>query len=94
MIVKAAGHDEAATSELRNLPVTATNDGPVLELEFVSAIGRENLEDKMRLPGDHAEARDVHELSFRILQRFASSVRHRQYYGMGVVTVRVKGPEN
>ena len=88
------GHDEAATGELRSLLVTVTNDGPVMEVEFVSAIGEENLEDQMRLLGDHAEARDGHEISLRILQHFASSVRHQQYHGMDVVTVRVSEGDN
>ena len=86
----AEGHDEAATGELRNLLVTATSDGPIMELEFVSAIGEDNLEDQMRLLGDHVEARDAHEISLRILRHFASSVRHQQYHGMDVVTVRVE----
>ena len=89
LLCLAEGHDEAATGELRNLLVTATNDGPAMELEFVSAIGEENLEDQMGLLGNHAEARDSHEISLRILQHFASSVRHQQYHGMDVVTVRV-----
>ena len=94
LLCLAEGHDEAATGELRRLLVTATNDGPVMELEFVSAIGDDNLEDQMRLLGDHAEARDGHELSLRILQHYASSVRHQQYHGMDVVTVRVRENDN
>ena len=88
------GHDEAATGELRTLMVTAGNDGPVVELEFVSAIGEENLEDQMRLLGDHTEATDGHEISLRILQHYASSVRHQQYHDMDVVTVRVTEDES
>ena len=94
LLCLAEGHDEAATGELRRLLVTATNDGPVMELEFVSAIGEDNLEDQMRLLGDHGEARDGHEISLRILQHYASSVRHQQYHGMDVVTVRVRENDN
>ena len=94
LLCLAEGHDEAATGELRRLLVTATNDGPFMELEFVSAIGEDNLEDQMRLLGDHAEARDGHEISLRILQHYASSVRHQQYHGMDVVTVRVRENDN
>ena len=83
-------HDEASTGELRRLLVTATNEGPVMELEFVAAIGEGNLEDKLRLLGDHSEAQDGHEISLRLLRHFASSVRHQQYHGMDVVTVRIK----
>ena len=94
LLCLAEGHDEAATGELRRLLVTATNDGPVMELEFVSAIGEDNLEDQMRLLGDHGEARDGHEIALRILQHYASSVRHQQYHGMDVVTVRVRENDN
>ena len=84
------GHDEAATGELRTLLVTATNEGPVMVLEFAAAIGEGNIEDRMRLLGDHARAQDGHEISLRLLQHFASSVQHQQYHGMDVVTVRVE----
>lgn len=86
----AEGHDEAATGELRTLLVTATHDGPVMVLEFAAAIGEDNIEDRMRLLGDHARAQDGHEISLRLLQHFASSVHHQQYHGMDVVTVRVE----
>ena len=84
------GRDEAATGELRTLLVTATNEGPVMVLEFASAIGEGNIEDRMRLLGDHAKSQDGHEISLRLLKHFASSVQHQQYHGMDVVTVRVE----
>ena len=63
------------------------------ELEFVAASGKENLEDVMVLlskhhPDDPAE----HELSLRLLRHYASSVRHQQYHGTDIVTVRVDLP--
>ena len=88
------GRDEAATGELRTLMVTASSDGPVVELEFVSVIGEGNLEDQIRLLGDHTEATDGHEVSLRILKHYASSVRHQQYHDMDVVTVRVTEDES
>ena len=88
------GHDEAATGELRTLMVTLSSDRNTVELEFVSAIGEDNLEDQMRLLGDHTESTDGHEISLRILQHYASSVRHQQYHNMDVVTVRVTEDES
>ena len=38
---------------------------------------------------EQAEAPDVSELSFRLLRHYASSVRHRKYHGIDIVTVQV-----
>ncbi len=83
-------HEGASADELRRLLVMASDDGAIMELEFVAAIGEGNLEDQMRLLGDQAEAQDGHEISLRLLRHFASSVRHQQYHDMDVVTVRIK----
>ena len=88
------GSDKTDEKDLRTLMVTLSNDRNTLELEFVSAIGEDNLEDQMRLLGDHTESTDGHEISLRILQHYASSVRHQQYHNMDVVTVRVTEDES
>ena len=40
---------------------------------------------------EQAETPDVNEISFRLLGHYASSVRHRKYHGIDVVTVHVQG---
>ena len=75
----------------RRLLLFANRDGSALELEFVAAIGDENLEDMMVLLGERAEAPDERELSLRLLRHVASSVRHQQYHDTDIVTVRVEG---
>ena len=40
---------------------------------------------------EQAETPDVNEISFRLLHHYASSVRHRKYHGIDVVTVQVQG---
>ena len=74
----------------RRLLLFANRDGSALELEFVAAIGDENLEDMMVLLGERAEAPDERELSLRLLRHVASSVRHQQYHDTDIVTVRVE----
>ena len=83
--------DEAGSK--RRLLVFANRDGRALELEFVAAIGEENLEDMMVLLGERAKAPDERELSLRLLRHVASSVRHQQYHDTDIVTVRVEGEE-
>ena len=49
-----------------------------------------NIEDRMALLSERAAGPSVErELSLRLLQHYASSVRHQQYYDTDVVTVRV-----
>jgi len=71
--------------------VIARQDGSAVELEFMAAIGEENLEDHMALLGEHVETPNERELSLRLLRHFASSVRHQQYHNVDVLTVRVDG---
>ena len=42
---------------------------------------------------EQAEQPDVDDLSFRLLRFYASSVRHRKYYGINIVTVEVEGSQ-
>lgn len=65
--------------------------GRTVELEFLAVFDDENLEDRLAYVGDQAEATDDRELSFRLLRHYASTVRHRKYHGLDVVTVQVEG---
>lgn len=83
--------EDSATHAGRRLHVIARQDGGAVELEFMAAIGEENLEDHMALLGEHVETPNERELSLRLLRHFASSVRHQQYHNVDVLTVRVDG---
>ena len=72
------------------LVVLASSDGPQAELEFIVATSEENLEDRIQqLRQYDLQTSGASELSLRLLQHYASSVRHQQYHEMDVVTVRV-----
>ena len=60
-----------------------------VEMEFLAAWPDENLEDRIAYMSEQAETPDVSEMSFRLLRHYASSVRHRKYHGVDVVTVHV-----
>ena len=83
--------DKAAEHATPRLRVLARQDGAAVELEFVAAVGEENLEDHIALLGDRVETPDEREFSLRLLRHFASSVRHQQYHNIDIVTVRVDG---
>ena len=75
--------DEVEGARGRRLVVTARADGGAAELEFVSASGGENLEDRLAYLGETSDLPDVQEMSFRLLRHYASSVRHQKYHGGG-----------
>ena len=79
--------------EERRLRLVAYREGGGAVLEFVVTSRDENVQDRLALLGDEpGEAPAEEEVSLRLLRRLASSVRHRQYRGMDVVTVRVAAP--
>ena len=68
------------------------------ELEFLASSGEGNIEDRMTVLGESpSEAHFEREISLRLLQHFASSVRHQQYQDADILTVKVDvhggGPE-
>ena len=66
-------------------------DRGAVEMEFVSTLEDEgNLEDRLAYLSEEEESVDEREISFRLLRHYASSVRHRKYQGMDIVTVRVE----
>ncbi len=60
------------------------------QLEFVAAGGGENIEDRLALLSDQPEAPEESELSLRLLRHYASSVEHRKYTDLDILTVHVE----
>ena len=71
------------------LIVFAKRGAESLEIEFVAVFAEENIEDRIAFMSEQAEAPDVDDISFRLLRHYATSVRHRKYHGIDVVTVQV-----
>ena len=49
-----------------------------------------NIEDQLAIVGDQVSPDDAHQLSTTLLRHYASSVHHRKYYGVDIVTCRVE----
>ena len=73
----------------RRLTVNARREGNNVELEFVSALEGENVEDRLTYLSALPAVPDDGEVSLRLLRHYASSVRHQKYHGLDVVTVSV-----
>ena len=74
--------------------MVASSEGEVAELEFIGG-GDEatNIEDRVRQLQQHdSEAVVEIELSLQLLRAYASSVRHQQFHGADIITVRVEQP--
>ena len=91
LLTEAEEEDESGEDQARRLVVIARPDGRGAELEFISASGGENLEDRLAYLGETPDISDGREMSFRLLRHYASSVRHQKYHGVDIVTVNVKG---
>ena len=78
----------------KQLVVVASSEGNIAELEFIGGGGDEmNIEDRVRQLQQHdSEAVVENELSLQLLRAYASSVRHQQYQGADIITVRVEPP--
>ena len=78
----------------RRLFLSAQRQAGGAVLEFVAAVGEENVQDRIALleerPDDLLMEREV---SLRLLRHIASSVRHQQFHETDIVTVHVETPE-
>ncbi len=83
------GDDRGADGAPRLIIVA--RPGEAVELEFLAVFDEENIEDRLTHLSEQAEVPQEHEISFWLLRHYASSVRHRQYQGIDVVTVQVEG---
>ncbi|MCY4652659.1 MAG: hypothetical protein OXC95_05785, partial [Dehalococcoidia bacterium] len=85
--------NEEPDRERRRMALTALLEGSSAEVEIVvyseEAI-EENIEDQLAYMDDDLALENERQLSMRILDHYASSVSHRKYYGIDVVTVSVE----
>ncbi len=73
----------------RRLLLVARAEGKATELEFIAGAGESNLEDQLAVV-DVADMPHETAAPLRLLQHYASMLRHRQYHDTDVVTLRVE----
>ncbi len=59
-------------------------------MDYITVYVEDNLEDRLSYLDERGHLPDEREVSFRLLLHYASSIRHRKYYGAEIVTVRVE----
>ena len=73
------------------LSVAARPEDYAAELEFLTSLEGENVEDHLAYLSELPPVPDEREVSFRLLLHYALSVTHQKYHGVDIVTVRVEG---
>ena len=83
---------DGPVEQKRRLVATIRPDGGSAELEIVVASDdaiQGNIENRMAYLGHDQAMEDEQQLSVRILRHYASSVHHRKYYGVDIISCRV-----
>ena len=78
----------------KRLIINARRDSGSIELEFMVTSKGENLEDKLAFLSEQPEIQDEQEISFRLLRHYATSVQHRKYHDIDIITVQVAPPSD
>ena len=88
------GQDESRrTRDRRRLLLQARKENGGAVLEFIAAVGEENVQDRIGLLAERPDDSLVEqEVSLRLLRHIASSVRHQQFHDSDIVTIRVDPP--
>lgn len=84
--------DQEAVASDRRLLLVVQRESKAVELEFIAAGGQENIEDRLTVLGETATEESIErDVSLRLLRHLSDDVRHRQYYDVDILTVRVDG---
>ncbi len=84
--------DDGSGAQKRRLVATIRPDSGSAEIEIVVAsddASQGNIENRMAYLGEGQALEDEEQLSLRILSHYASSVHHRKYYGVDIISCRV-----
>ena len=73
------------------LSLSLQDDDGAAEMELVTSLEGENVEDHLAYLSDLPPVPDEREVSFRLLLHYASSISHQKYHGVDIITVRVAG---
>ena len=80
-------HQESETPLRLTVSVRPEDHGA--EMEFVTSLEGDNVEDQLAYLSELPPVPDEREVSFRLLLHYASSVSHQKYHGVDIITVRV-----
>jgi xanthine/uracil permease len=71
------------------LVLKANSEQDHIEMEFVTVLDDQNLEDRLAYLEEEIDTWDERDLSFRLLRHYASTIRHQRYQGIDIVSIKV-----
>ena len=80
-----------ADSHSKRLAIKAHVSEGTIELEYLVTSDADNLEDRIAYLDDETAILEEQQVSFRLLRHHASSVQHRKYHDIDIITVQVEG---
>ena len=83
--------EEESDDPAKHLFLVLSGHRNAAEMELIASSAEQNLEDRLALLGRWSDQGGEAHTSLRLLQHYASSVKHQQYHGTDIVTVRVDG---
>ncbi len=86
-------HREAPAADTRKLLIIARDEEGVVELEFICGPLSENLESQLANLSERPYSDSERDISLRLLHHYASSVRHRSYHNIDIVTIQLDPSE-
>ena len=86
-------NEHGPASEGRRLRVVARNVRDGAQLEFTAATHAGNLENQMVLLGNRPDPTSERDVALALLRHHASSVTHRQYHNVDILTVHVSNAQ-
>jgi len=83
--------DDRVEEAERDLLLIARADGMATDLEFIAGGSEINLEDQLAMLSEGgADLPNESEVPLRLLRHYATSVRHQQYHGTDIATIRIE----
>ena len=73
----------------RRLLLLAGVDGDEADLEFIATTDETNIEDQLAMLNESAVSA-ADEIPLRLLRHYASSIHHKQYHDIDIITIRVE----
>ena len=83
--------NEAPGPERPRLVINARPQASMVELDFVATTRTENVEDQLAFLTDEADMPAAEDISLRLLRSYATTVRHKKFHAVDIVSVQIKG---
>ena len=82
-------NQDETSGKSRTLLVTLVRRSGFAEIEYIAAVGADNIEDQVALLNESASEFNTGSLSLLMLHHLATSVKHQKYFDTDIVTIQV-----